>query len=212
MEFTKVKYPRTLHMPWSLGVQSDDKVIKTTDQFIGKTVVLTEKMDGENTTMYNGGMHARSLDSAYHPSRDWVKRIWSEVSYKIPHNMRICGENLYAQHSVKYDDLSSYFNVFSVWDGDTCLSWNDTVEFVKMIGLDIVPVLYHGVYDEQKIKEICESIDTDKTEGAVLRIVDSFEYDDFAKYVMKYVRKGHVQTDDHWMHKTIIANGLKKTE
>jgi hypothetical protein len=40
------KYPRTFHLPYSFGRTSDDKVLKTDDQFIGKHVVITEKMDG----------------------------------------------------------------------------------------------------------------------------------------------------------------------
>ena len=37
---------------------------------IGKQVIVTEKMDGENTSMYRHRIHARSIDSLPHPSRD----------------------------------------------------------------------------------------------------------------------------------------------
>ena len=47
----KYKYPRTYHVPWSPGTTSDDRLLKSVDQFVGKRVVVTEKMDGENTTM-----------------------------------------------------------------------------------------------------------------------------------------------------------------
>jgi len=33
--------------------------------------------------------------------------------------------------------------------------------------------------------------------------------DEFKKSVVKWVRKGHVQTDEHWMNSAIIPNGLK---
>lgn len=205
----RVKYPRTFHMPFSPGVQSDDKVIKTTKQFEGRRVILTEKMDGENTTMYRDGLHARSLDSAHHPSRDWVKRIWSEVSWNIPDGWRVCGENLYAQHSIVYDSLESYFYVFSIWNQHTCLSWDDTVLYAEVLGLPLVRVIYDGIYDEAVIRKHCESIDSSRVEGAVLRLADSFSYGDFKTSAMKYVREDHVQTDDHWMHQAIKANGLK---
>lgn len=68
----KYKYPRTYHVPWSPGTTSDDRLLKSVDQFVGKCVVVTEKMDGENTTMSKDYVHARSLDSMYHPSRDHV--------------------------------------------------------------------------------------------------------------------------------------------
>ena len=51
----RVKYPRTYHLPWSEGRTDDDKVLSDDSQFIGKYVVVTEKMDGENTTIYSDG-------------------------------------------------------------------------------------------------------------------------------------------------------------
>ena len=41
-----------------------------------------------------------------------------------------------------------------------------------------------------------------------MRITDSFHYDDFEKYVAKYVRKNHVQTSEHWMNQQVIKNKL----
>lgn len=202
----RFKYPRTMHAPFSPGVQSDDKVIRTTDQFNGRRVILTEKMDGENTTMYRDGIHARSIDSAHHPSRDWVKRIWAEISWMIPEGERICGENMYATHSVHYEELESYFYVFSIWTGTKCHAWDYTT---NTYNLPNPKVLYDGIYDEKVIRDICESIDTTKVEGAVLRVADEILYEDFDKYVMKYVRKGHVQTDEHWMHQAIKPNGIR---
>jgi hypothetical protein len=49
----------------------------------------------------------------------------------------------------------------------------------------------------------------DNEEGYVVRNADKFHYDDFSSNVAKWVRKNHVQTDTHWMHSTIIPNGLK---
>ena len=42
------KYPRTMHFPWSLGSTSDDKFMENTASFVGKDIVCTLKMDGEN--------------------------------------------------------------------------------------------------------------------------------------------------------------------
>ena len=56
----KVKYPRTPHLPFSQGVTSDDKIIQTLNYFVGEEIVITEKMDGENTTMGHNYTHARS--------------------------------------------------------------------------------------------------------------------------------------------------------
>ena len=39
----RYKYPRTLHLPNSKGVTSDDKIIDTIDYFSDKLIVVTEK-------------------------------------------------------------------------------------------------------------------------------------------------------------------------
>ena len=58
------KYPRTPHLPFSQGM-SDDKRLSSTTHFQGMQIVVTEKMDGENTTIYNNKVYARSIDSAH---------------------------------------------------------------------------------------------------------------------------------------------------
>jgi len=80
----KYKYPRTYHFPWSPGLINDDKMLQDVNCFEGKIVIITEKMDGENTTMYHDYIHARSLDSRDHPSRSYVKGIWGNIKHEIP--------------------------------------------------------------------------------------------------------------------------------
>ena len=70
----RTKYPRTFHLPWSEGKSDDDKVLSDDSQFNGKYVVVTEKMDGENTTIYSDGyVHARSVDSRSKPWQSWLQ-------------------------------------------------------------------------------------------------------------------------------------------
>lgn len=203
------KYPRTLHLPWSPGVHSDDKVLTNTFSFHGKLVVITEKMDGENTTLYRDHLHARSIDSKYHASRDWIKGFHSHICHLIPKEWRLCGENLYARHSIAYDDLKSYFYLFSIWDEENkCLSWEQTLEWAAVIGLSTPTVLYEGLWDEALFRKI--DIDLDKIEGYIIRTQDGFPFEDFSKYCAKWVRSNHVQTDKHWMHQAIILNKLKR--
>ena len=198
------KYPRTYHLPWSEGVTRDDRVLNDVSCFIGKSVVITEKMDGENSTLYsNGYSHARSIDSKNHESRNWLKRFWSDRAHLSDEGIRICGENLYAKHSIHYKSLSSYFNGFSVWHNDICLSWDDTIEYFNR--LDIVPVkeIYSGIFDPNMRIKL-----SDNMEGYVVRITDSFNMDDFKTSVAKFVRKNHVTTDSHWMNSKTIKNEL----
>jgi hypothetical protein len=150
----RYKYPRTLHLPWSEKRGDDDKVLNDVSMFENKSVVVTAKMDGENTTLYNDGTHARSIDSSNHPSRDWVKGLQGRIGYQIPEGMRICGENLYARHTVAYENLRDYFMVFSIWEGDKCLSWKETVEWCELLDLQTVPVIWEGTWDEKAIREL----------------------------------------------------------
>jgi hypothetical protein len=211
MNDAPIKYPRTFHLPWSESMAADDKRLSSTSCFEGKSIVVTEKMDGENTSLYRNYFHARSIDGRDHPSRSWVKSLHARlIKHDIPQGWRICGENLYAQHSIRYDNLKSYFYVFSIWDDkNVCLSWDETEFWCELLELEHVPVIARlASYDEAMIKSI--SLDQSKCEGYVIRNASSFTYEDFSSNVAKFVRQNHVQTEAHWMHSNIIPNGLLK--
>lgn len=205
------KYPRTYHLPWS-NMLKDDRMLENDDCFLGKRVIATLKMDGENTSMYNNYIHARSLDSSNHETRKWVKGLWSRISYLMDEDMRICGENMYAVHSLKYNDLSSYFYVFSIWFDNKCISWEETVEYAKILGLETVPVIYDGIYDKNAIIKSFEP-HREQNEGYVVRLADEFLYSGFRSSIAKYVRPEFRQTVNnshgHWISKKIETNTLK---
>ena len=204
------KYPSTPHLPQSPGRSHDDTAIRDTAHFAGRQVVITEKLDGENATFYHHHYHARSLDSRHHPSRDWIKRFWAAKRHDIPPHLRICGENLYARHSIAYDGLHSYFYGFSAWDNERnlCLSWADTLDWFALLDIVPVPVLYEGPYSEAVIDRLVRALDVERQEGFVVRSADAFAFHAFAANMAKWVRPRHVQTDTHWMHAEIVPNGL----
>lgn len=140
------KYPRTYHLPFSPGVSSDDKILPDTECFKNKEIVITEKMDGENTTIYNDYYHARSIDSKHSLYHSFLLgNILPNIQYIIPAYYHICGEYLYAKHSIYYDNLDSYFLIFSIWNNNKCLSWDETIAFCKKYNLSIVPELWRGI-------------------------------------------------------------------
>ncbi len=197
----RMKYPRTYHLPMSPGMNDDDRMISSMDIFAGQDVVITEKMDGENTTIYfDGYIHARSIDGRNHWSRDWVKNFAQNFAYDLPEDWRVCAENLYAKHSIGYDDLPSYLMGFSIWNGPECLSWEATQEWFALLGIQSVPVLYKGIYSEKIVQDIIRNLDTNRVEGFVIRNCRGFYGRDFRHNVGKYVRKNHVQTAKHWFH------------
>lgn len=201
----RTHYPRTPHLPWSPGKAADDVTAADLSGFAGREVVVTEKLDGENTTMYADGLHARSLDSAHHPSRAWVKALHGRIAAGIPAGWRVCGENMFARHSIPYDALESYFYAFSVWAGDRCESWDDTVRFARRVGVPTPPVLWRGTFDERALRAI--TLDTARQEGFVVRTADGFSRAEFGARVAKWVRPAHVQTDTHWMQAPVVPNG-----
>ncbi|THA52979.1 RNA ligase family protein [Streptomyces sp. A1136] len=205
----RTHYPRTAHLPWSPGATPDDVRVSGPVALAGREVVVTEKLDGENTTLYRDGLHARSLDSGHHPSRAWVKGLQGRIGPGIPAGRRVCGENLYARHSLPYEGLESWFYGFSVWDGDQCLDWDRTVRFLRRLGVPTPPVLWRGVYDERALRRL--RIDTTRREGYVVRTVEGFTRADFGRRVAKWVRGGHVRTDTHWMYAPVVPNGLGPT-
>lgn len=211
-EYKRSKYPRTPHLPWSEGRADDDLIMSGTGFFYNQDVVVTLKMDGENTNLYRDGIHARSPNSSYHPSRTWVKNLHGQIKHMIPEGYRFCGENLYAKHSIHYKNLPSYFLLFAVFDHtNNCLSWGETVLWAERLGLKTVPVLYRGKYDSQKIQALYqEKYDGDEMEGYVIRLERDFLYESHRWSVAKYVRTNHVKTPRHWMHTTFEQNELKK--
>lgn len=167
-------------------------------------------MDGENTSIYSdGSCHARSLSSSNHQSRDYVRWLAAKIGYLLPKSYRVCGENLYARHSIGYQGLPDYFLVFSVWDGETCLSWGDTAVWAEELGLQLVPVIYRGRYPEDQDPSLWNK---EGSEGYVVRDAGPFLLSEFPFKVGKFVRENHVQTDSHWMHKAIVKNELAPKE
>lgn len=203
--FTKrVKYPRTYHLPWSHA--SHDDRIGDSDGLLGKEVVVTEKMDGENTTIYNDGFHARSLTQKYSRHTDHIHQAQLRISSELPDNWRLCGENLKVTHSIYYESLLSYFMLFAIWENNTCLAWDDTEEYAKLLEIPIVPVLWRGVATEKDLKSI--SVDTAKSEGFVVRLASSFSLSAFRDSVLKWVRPNHVKTGSDWYSKAGM-NGVQ---
>jgi hypothetical protein len=208
----RVKYARTYHLPWSPGVTDDDRVVGDADElFGGKDVVVTVKLDGENTTMYRDYIHARSLEFTPHASRNRARALHGSIAHDIPEGWRVCGENLYAKHTIHYKKLPAHFLVFSVWnEKNVCLPWDETLTWAELLGLKVVPVLYRGPWDEMKVRACHQpTFDGEECEGYVVRVAGEFHYREFRRCAAKYVRAGHVPVHGgHWANRVVVPNEL----
>jgi len=188
-------------------------VLANADALVGEEVVVTVKLDGENSSLYQDGLHARSLSPLEgHASRNRLKALHSQICGDIPRGWRVCLENCYAKHSIHYQNLRSWFFAISVWDRENhCLSWDDTVEWAALLDLETVPVLWRGVWDEGAVRGVYSpTFEGDECEGYVVRVVRSFAYGEFSQVLGKYVRAGHVdEACHHWMYQPVVVNELR---
>ncbi|KAL9656010.1 hypothetical protein ABK040_007631 [Willaertia magna] len=210
------KYPRTPHLPFSPEHTDDDIILNDTycNQFLNKTVIITEKMDGGNCQLFQGKIYARTTSKeATHPSFGPIKQLYSQFKFLIPDHLVLYGENMFGIHSIEYQNLKSYFYLFAILDvnENRWYGWDEIIEFCDESGLSsfipLVPILYRGQFNSlNEVKEWMDERIKDKSmvggkeglEGFVIRNADSFGVKDFERNVAKYVRKGHITTDENW--------------
>ena len=211
------KYPRTLHWPWSQTVHKDDKYHQHPELFLNKEVVVTEKLDGGNTCLWNGEVYARSTGEPSH--HGWMSMVrkhhaWRTVATRD--DMVMYGEDMFGIHSIEYDALKEdeTFRLFAVRcinpsymdDGKGWFaSWDMVEEYAANLKMLPVPTVFRGEFDS--VEDITEFFETEigkksalggEREGFVIRYADSFDAKDFGSCVSKYVRANHVQTSTHW--------------
>lgn len=206
-EAVYTKYPSTPHLPFSAS-RGEGDFESDTFAFMGRECVVTEKMDGENTTLYADYLHARSLDSAHHASRSWVKAHHAEHGWKIGQGVRVIAENMYAQHSLRYESLTSFLYGIAVVSEGAFWGWDESVLMFEELCIPAAPVLYRGIATEKVLRSIAENMDPSTQEGFVVRTAGSFPEGDFASHCAKYVRPGHVQTTGDWKA-TWVPNALR---
>ena len=215
----RTKYERTYHFPWSEGTTSDDRFLETTEHLINEEIVITEKLDGENSGITKKGAYARS--HAAFTTNAWaemVRNLQASLSNSLNDDEFLFGENMEGIHSLEYRNLKKPFYLFNVAirkeDGFYFQSWDTIVEYSKILNLELVPVLFRGTVGSEKelkeltldllnVRSVLEPYDVKSggkvnMEGLVARRTCEFKSDMFKIYAGKWVRKNHVKTDEHW--------------
>jgi hypothetical protein len=206
-----MKYFRTYHFPFSPGTTSDDRISDNYDFLIGREIVISEKLDGQNNALTKNGVFARS--HAVPTEHPWDKYLIDEHKKMIiPEDTIIYGESMYAIHSIEYKNLPSYYNIFSVLEEDTFLSWDDVKITSDIIGYPTVPVLFEGILSspedlKKKVTELVSKTSVynsyrngvaSNMEGVVVRLREKFRVSNSDVSILKWVCEKHVNTDDHW--------------
>jgi len=206
---TPPKYPSTKHWPWSAKVHRDDTISTCPENFVGVPVVVTEKIDGGNTCLYDGEVYARSVAA---PCREgWMGMVRKHHGWKTNNahaGFAYYGEDIFGIHSIEYEpvreeDTFRLFAVRQTEDADYWCSWSTVEDTAKELDVPVVPVLFRGVF--HSMKDVTSFFETElpkpsgiggDREGFVMRLESGFT--DFRSSVCKYVRPNHVQTDQHW--------------
>jgi hypothetical protein len=213
------KYNRTYHFPWSAGAINDDKIAASIDGVIGVPIIISEKIDGSNTSLETDGCYARTHSGPPpHASFDGLKALHGAVKWKIPEGIQLFGEWAFARHSIEYSALPGYFLLFNVRDlvRSMWLSWEEVELWAQEIEVPTVPVLFRGtISSEAELKKLVLSFMQEPSccggvrEGVVARVAAQFADDDFSRCVAKFVRANHITTDEHWKNQEIVRNKLK---
>ena len=212
------KYPRSFHLPWSPGGTSDDKRLRDVSALVGAELVITEKCDGSNLTYTRHNVYSRSHSGPpSHPSFDLAKATLGRIGHQLSEGLSVFCEYCYAVHSIAYTALPDYSLVFGVRDDLTGLwwDWDMTAAQAADLGLPTVPLIFRGsVSSEEELRSLTERLARQPSafggqrEGVVVRRAGQFHDSDFPRSLGKWVRKDHVQTDEHWMFQPIVPQKL----
>lgn len=210
----RFKYPSTTHLPFSQSVSADDYIIsKEGLEFLqsGVELIVTEKMDGGNVSLYRDGFHSRSLDAK---SQHWdyrSKAEWAARRFMIPEDIRLSGESMAARRSVGYEKLPAATMLFGAWRGTHLLAWDELVAIAEEVSLPTVPVIYRGDNFDDAVSSWHNSGRTEEdSEGFVIRYAGEISLEDFPNHVGKWVRLNHVRTSADWRHRTDYElNGIE---
>jgi hypothetical protein len=214
------KYPRSFHLPSSPGGTNDDKRLADVSSLVGPPLVITEKCDGSNLTYTRRSVFSRSHSGPpSHPSFDLAKATHARIGHLLSEGLSLFCEYCYAVHSIAYEALPDYSLVFGARDDVTGVwwDWDMVATQARDVGLPTVPVLFRGtVGSERELEALVGDLAAapsalgGQREGVVVRLAGEFTDADFARSLAKWVRKGHVQTDEHWLHQAIRPQRLSR--
>ena len=207
-------YPRTPCWPWSPSTPRGDRTTTTPGDFLGREIVVTEKLDGASTALYQG----QALDRSGSTKAPWLGMARRNHAWKVQEQgLVIYGEDLYAVHSINYNPMKTAetFRMFALMRDDTFAAWDEVTATAAELDIPTVPILWQGTATNlQDLMNILENLHQQQSalgpdmEGLVIRSREKFARRRFRRNVCKSVRANHVQQEQHWRRNWIPARML----
>ena len=201
------KYPRMPYWPYSPAQPREGDSVADAKRFVGVAVVVTEKLDGSNTLLYQGDVYARSVSAP--AAAKWLGMVRKHHAWKVTEpDVFLYGEEIYGVHSIEYDPVpeDETFYAFALRYGDGSFgSFREMADYARSRAIPVVPVLCEGTFGSvQQVRDFVSvaharpSALGGEREGVVLRLAAGFPAADFEHCICKIVRVGHVQSEEHW--------------
>ena len=213
------RYPRTPYWPWSPSNPPVHRFCPSAERFVGREIVVTEKLDGACTALHNGNALTRDGSGNAAP---WLQMARKHHAWKTSGlDVVIYGEDLMAVHSITYEPIreSETLRAFAALRDGRFASWNELTALTDELSIPRAPLLFRGIM--RNIRQLHDLIMEaherpselgGAREGVVVRTADSFPEDEFSLNVCKSVRRQHVRSETHWRRNWQRANILEETE
>lgn len=203
----RLKYPRTPYWPDSPTLGRSDTVHPDPEWFVGRSVVVTEKLDGTNVLIHRGRVYGRSVGAE--AANKWMAMVKKHHAWKVSEpDIYLYGEDIYGVHSIEYGAVRERetFHAFALRDSKGDFGSMAALEqFATERSIPVVPVIYRGTFVSIaemrtfiRSEHAKQSVLGGEREGMVVRAAEGFSSSEFAGNVCKSVRQDHVQTDQHW--------------
>lgn len=147
------KYPRTAHLEGSrLQPGDEDMQSAPFSQLVGRSLVVEEKIDGQNAGISFGTAGELLLQSRGHflrggareasfaPLKGWAQRHRAALHDVLGARYVLFGEWCYAKHTVFYDALPHWFLAFDLYDKEHDLFVDTPTRRRVLAGAPVVEV------------------------------------------------------------------------
>ncbi len=182
----------------------------TMRQFVGKRVVVLEIKSGITTHLYGDGMLANRV---YYRNLQTcnvsAQMFWGKRHFLIPPSGWVTANNLEYSCGVRYCAEYPYLEGLFLWDGPYCLSWKETQDRFRAIGLLPPVVMYEGEFYEPFLwNDIYRKVTRSKTVGYVIRNTEEISMCDFYRnmaQIRKPYRRG--KSEEYYIQNPVLNRG-----